>query len=94
MKPKIHPQYNEKAKITCACGNSIYVGSTEEAMRVEICSACHPLYTGKAKVIDTAGRIDKFKERMAKAKEMQAKAKAKKIKPKNKKKPAKNSSSN
>lgn len=75
MKPNIHPKYNQKAKITCACGNTIEVGSTEEVMRVEICSACHPLYTGKAKVIDTAGRIDKFKQRVAKAKEMQAKAK-------------------
>jgi large subunit ribosomal protein L31 len=76
MKEKIHPKYNPKAKITCACGNTIEVGSTEDAMRVEICSMCHPLYTGKSKVIDTAGRIDKFKQRMAKAKEMQAKAKA------------------
>ena len=75
MKKNIHPKYYQKAKITCACGNTIEVGSTEEAMRVEICSSCHPLYTGKAKVIDTAGRIDKFKERVKKAKEMQAKAK-------------------
>lgn len=86
MKPKIHPKYNPKAKITCACGNSIEVGSTEDVMRVEICSMCHPLYTGKSKVIDTAGRIDKFKQRIAKAKEMQAKAKAQKAKPKAKKK--------
>ncbi len=84
MKEKIHPKYNEKAKITCACGNVIEVGSTVDEMRVEICSMCHPLYTGKAKVIDTAGRIDKFKERMAKAKEIQDKAK--KAKPKAKKK--------
>ena len=85
MKEKIHPKYNEKAKIACACGNSIEVGSTEDAMRVEICSMCHPLYTGKSKVIDTAGRIDKFKQRLAKAKEMQAEAKAKKIIPKSSK---------
>ena len=78
MKEKIHPKYYPKAKITCACGNMIEVGSTVDEMRVEICSACHPLYTGKAKVIDTAGRIDKFKQRMAKAKEIQAKAKEKK----------------
>lgn len=86
MKEKIHPKYNEKAKITCACGNTIEVGSTVNEMRVEICSACHPLYTGQAKVIDTAGRIDKFKERVAKAKELQKKAKAQKAKPKPKKK--------
>ena len=91
MKEKIHPKYYPKAKITCACGNMIEVGSTVDEMRVEICSACHPLYTGKAKVIDTAGRIDKFKQRMAKAKEIQAKAKEKKVKPKikDKKKPKK-----
>ena len=91
MKEKIHPKYYPKAKITCACGNTIEVGSTVDEMRIEICSACHPLYTGKAKVIDTAGRIDKFKQRMAKAKEIQAKAKEKKVKPKikDKKKPKK-----
>lgn len=71
MKAKIHPKYNKKAKITCACGNTFEVGSTQEKMRVEICSACHPLYTGEAKIIDTAGRIDKFKERIKKAKELQ-----------------------
>lgn len=86
MKPNIHPKYNPKAKITCACGHTIEVGSTEDTMRVEICSMCHPLYTGKAKVIDTAGRIDKFKERVKKAEEMQKKAKAQKNKPKPKKK--------
>jgi len=80
MKEKIHPKYNKKAKITCACGHTIEVGSTEDAMRVEICSMCHPLYTGKAKVIDTAGRIDKFKERVKKTKEIQAKAKSSKQK--------------
>jgi len=80
MKEKIHPKYYPKAKITCACGNSFEVGSTEKEMRTEICSACHPLYTGKAKIIDTAGRVDKFKEKMAKMKEMQAKAKTSKAK--------------
>ncbi len=84
MKKDIHPKYNQKAKITCACGNTIEVGSTEEAMRVEICSACHPLYTGKTKVIDTAGRIDKFKQRVEKAKKIQDSLK--KLKVKNKKK--------
>ncbi|MBU2595427.1 50S ribosomal protein L31 [Patescibacteria group bacterium] len=90
MKKDVHPKYFEKAKITCACGNTIEVGSTVDEMRVEICSACHPLYTGKAKVIDTAGRIDKFKQRVEKAKKMQAEAKVKKAKPKPKNKKKEN----
>lgn len=66
MKEIIHPQYFAKAKIKCACGNEISVGSTKEKIEVEICSACHPFYTGKGKLIDTAGRVEKFKARAAK----------------------------
>ena len=68
MKAKIHPKYNTDTKVTCACGNSFNVGSTVEKIEVEVCSACHPFYTGTEKVIDTAGRVEKFKARMAKAK--------------------------
>lgn len=63
MKPNIHPQYHQ-AKVTCACGNSFVVGSTMLEIKVEICSNCHPFYTGKQKFIDTAGRIDRFKARV------------------------------
>ena len=67
MKTGIHPDYHQ-ITIACACGNSFTVGSTQkEDMRVEICSQCHPLYTGKANLIDTAGRLDKFKARQDKA---------------------------
>lgn len=66
MKKDIHPQYKE-ATISCACGNIIKVGSTEEKIDVEVCSACHPFYTGEEKVLDTAGRVEKFKARQAKA---------------------------
>lgn len=67
MKAEIHPQYFEKAKAVCACGNSFSVGSTKEKIEVEICSACHPFYTGNEKVIDSAGRVEKFKTKQAKA---------------------------
>ena len=68
MKTGIHPPYVSNAKVTCACGNSFTVGSTTEHLSVEICSACHPFYTGTEKIIDTAGRVEKFKARRAKAK--------------------------
>jgi large subunit ribosomal protein L31 len=67
MKKEIHPKYFDQAKVTCVCGNSFTVGSTKETINVEICSACHPFYTGLEKVMDTAGRVEKFKGRMAKA---------------------------
>jgi len=67
MKKDIHPTYYPKAKVTCACGNIIETGSTVENISTEVCSACHPLYTGKQKFIDKAGRVEKFRERAAKA---------------------------
>lgn len=66
MKKDIHPQYFEKAEVICACGNKFFVGSTKEKINVEICSACHPFYTGNDKVIDAAGRVERFKARVAK----------------------------
>lgn len=68
MKKEIHPQYFENAKITCACGNVFTLGSTKESIEVEICSNCHPFYTGNDKVLDTAGRVEKFKTKRAAAK--------------------------
>ncbi|MBN2096705.1 50S ribosomal protein L31 [Candidatus Peregrinibacteria bacterium] len=62
MKADIHPTYH-KAKVTCACGAKFELGSTLESYHVDICSQCHPFYTGKQKLVDTAGRVDKFKER-------------------------------
>lgn len=66
MKKDIHPPYFPKAQVKCACGNAFTVGSTKEKIEVEICSACHPFYTGKEKLVDTAGRVEKFRARMAK----------------------------
>jgi large subunit ribosomal protein L31 len=67
MKKDIHPKYYADCKVTCSCGNSFTIGATVPDMRLEICSACHPLYTGKAKFVDTAGRLDRFKERLEKS---------------------------
>ncbi len=64
MKADIHPQYNKVTAI-CACGSEFELGSVQSEMRVEICSACHPFFTGKQKLIDTAGRIEKFKKKYA-----------------------------
>ena len=77
MKADTHPTYYPKAKISCACGSELEVGATKESMSVEICSACHPFYTGKEKLIDTAGRVEKFKARITKAAPKTKKAKAK-----------------
>jgi large subunit ribosomal protein L31 len=85
MKKDIHPKYYPKAKITCACGNVVETGSTTEEMSVEICSACHPFYTGNKKLVDTTGRVDRFKkmaERTA-AKKKNVKTKSKTEKKKN-----------
>ncbi len=67
MKSDIHPSY-EETKITCACGNSIPTRSTKTNIRVEICSSCHPFFTGDKKLLDTAGRIERFKKRYDKKK--------------------------
>lgn len=63
MKAEIHPTYFTNAIATCACGATYTVGSTKEAIDVEICATCHPFYTGLEKVLDTTGRVDKFKKR-------------------------------
>jgi len=66
MKKGIHPQYHEDAAVVCACGNKTTVGSTVKDIRVDLCSACHPFYTGKQKLVDTARRVEKFAERTSK----------------------------
>jgi large subunit ribosomal protein L31 len=72
MKKDIHPKYDLKTKATCACGAVFEVGSTMPEIRMEICSQCHPFYTGNEKIMDTAGRVERFNKRRA------ATAKAKK----------------
>ncbi|HEX9407201.1 MAG TPA: 50S ribosomal protein L31 [Thermoanaerobaculia bacterium] len=65
MKTEIHPQY-QQVQVHCACGETWTTGSTKKELRVEICSKCHPFFTGKQKLVDSAGRIDRFQQRYAK----------------------------
>jgi len=80
MKKDIHPEYFPEASVKCACGNAFKVGSTVKEIEVEICSNCHPFYTGKQKLIDTAGRVDRFKARAAKKEKEALGRKGKKVK--------------
>lgn len=73
MKNDIHPQYHTDAKVVCACGNTFTTGSTQSEIHVEICSHCHPFYTGRQNLIDVAGTIDKFRKRASKSVEHKAK---------------------
>jgi large subunit ribosomal protein L31 len=63
MKEKIHPQYFIDAQVTCSCGNKFTTGSTRKQLRVELCNKCHPFFTGEQKIIDTAGRVERFKKK-------------------------------
>ena len=80
MKKTIHPEFHEKATVTCACGHSFTVGSTVAAISTEICSECHPFFTGKQKLLDTARRVEKFQARMSKKSGVAADRKGKKVK--------------
>jgi len=73
MKASIHPVWYEDAKVSCACGNTFTVGSTKEFIEVEICSKCHPFYTGKEKAVDAVGQVQKFRKRLAKKEELKKK---------------------
>jgi large subunit ribosomal protein L31 len=80
MKAGIHPHYDE-VNVICACGNTFRTRSTHKGdIRVEICSSCHPFFTGRQRVVDTEGRVDRFQKKYQKARELQAAAKAKKEK--------------
>ncbi|MBP6975051.1 MAG: 50S ribosomal protein L31 [Candidatus Pacebacteria bacterium] len=74
MKADIHPTYYPNAVFTCACGATYSIGSTKEAVQVEICAKCHPFYTGTEKTLDSAGRVDKFNTRKAAAGTTKAKS--------------------
>jgi large subunit ribosomal protein L31 len=63
MKAKIHPKYYDQAKVTCLCGNTFTTGSTKPEIRVEICGKCHPFYTGEQRIVDSLGRVERFKKR-------------------------------
>ncbi len=74
-KQDIHPKYYENAKAQCACGNTFTVGASKELIEVEICSQCHPFYTGKEKMLDTMGQVQKFRKRLARKEEMKKRKK-------------------
>jgi len=63
VKEKIHPKYYPEAKVTCSCGNTFTVGSTKSALKIELCSKCHPFFTGEQRIVDTAGQVERFKRR-------------------------------
>jgi large subunit ribosomal protein L31 len=63
MKEKIHPQYYTDAEVICACGNRFITGSTKKQLKVEVCSNCHPFFTGERRIMDTTGRVERFKKR-------------------------------
>jgi large subunit ribosomal protein L31 len=63
MKEKIHPKYYANATVTCSCGNTFTTGSTKPTLKTEVCSKCHPFFTGEQKIMDTAGRVERFKKR-------------------------------
>ena len=63
MKPEIHPAYYEQATVVCSCGNSFTTGAAKEELRIEICSACHPFFTGEQRIVDTEGRVERLRRR-------------------------------
>lgn len=87
MKEGIHPEYTPDAAVTCACGNTLTVGSTQKEIRVEICAACHPFYTGQKRLVDTGGRLERFEKLSEKSKVVKALRTAQKAAPRKKEKP-------
>jgi len=63
VKDKIHPEYHDNAKVTCLCGNTFNIGSSNPEIKVEVCSKCHPFYTGNQRIVDSMGRVERFKKR-------------------------------
>ena len=63
MKKDIHPEFHQDAVITCSCGNTFTTGATKKQLRVEVCSKCHPFFTGEQRIVDTEGRVERFKRR-------------------------------
>ena len=86
MKANIHPQYFDEAKVTCVCGNAFSTGATVPEIHVEICSNCHPYFTGEMKFVDTLGRVEKFQKRQEHAKNINAQ-KVKKVQEEAEKRP-------
>ncbi len=80
MKKDIHPEYHDNCKVACVCGNNFVTGSTKKEIKVDLCSACHPFYTGKQKLVDTARRVEKFRAKVETQKEISKTRKGKTVK--------------
>ncbi len=76
MKKDIHPTYFSEATVICACGNSWTTGATQEVVRTDVCSACHPFFTGEQRIVDTAGQVERFMRRLEKKVELDEKEEA------------------
>jgi large subunit ribosomal protein L31 len=72
MRKGIHPEYYPDAKVICSCGNTFTVGSTEKVIRTDVCSACHPFFTGEQRLVDTGGQVERFIRRLEKSEEIRA----------------------
>jgi large subunit ribosomal protein L31 len=72
MKKGIHPEYYPDAKVVCSCGNTFTVGSTKKAIRTDVCSACHPFFTGEQRLVDTGGQVERFIRRLERSEELRA----------------------
>jgi large subunit ribosomal protein L31 len=72
MKTGIHPEYYSEAKVVCSCGNTFTVGSTKKTIRTDVCSACHPFFTGEQRLVDTAGQVERFIRRLERSEELRA----------------------
>ena len=79
MKANIHPKYYPNAQVTCACGNTWTTGSTRAVIRTDVCSACHPFFTGEQRIVDTAGQVDRFMRRLQQAEERITKAEIQRV---------------
>ncbi len=80
MKKDIHPKYNKQAKVSCVCGNTFSVGSTVDTIQTELCSMCHPFFTGEQKIVDTARRVDRFHKQVEKSAQVAGTRQGKKAK--------------
>ncbi len=78
MKANLHPKWNHQAKVSCGCGNVFYTGSQQDEIVVDICSNCHPFYTGEMRFVDRQGRVDRFMQKVSTAQQKQAVQKSKK----------------
>ncbi len=79
MKDNIHPKYYREAKVICACGNEWVTGSTQEVLRTDVCSACHPFFTGQQRIVDTSGHVERFQQRVEQSRQLRRESERRKV---------------